>query len=191
MLLDKFLPNFEFNEIHTVMTEAPPERVFAAMKELTPAELSPLIFWMLDLRNLPAKLMGKHAPGVTQQARPFLEQLYQGGFIPLAEEPDSEIVFGLVGQFWKLAGGEEPDIPTPQDFLSFDDPAFAKVAANLAVTVDKKGKIHCSTETRIHMLNPNTHRKFAFYWRIISMGSAFIRVLWLKAIRKKAEKTVI
>ena len=42
MILDKFLPTYEFNEIHTVKVNAPPERVFTAMKELTAAELSPL-----------------------------------------------------------------------------------------------------------------------------------------------------
>ncbi len=190
MILDKFLPKYEFNEIHTVKVDAQPEWVYTAIKELTPAELSPLIFWMLDLRNLPAKLMGKTPPIVDQQSKPFLDQMYEGGFIPLAEETNSEIVFGMIGQPWKLAGGVDPDIPTPQAFLAFDDPAFAKIAANLTVTVDGKGVIHCNTETRIHVPNPNTRRKFAFYWLIISMGSGWIRVLWLKAIKKKAEKKV-
>ena len=57
MILDKFLPKFEFNEIHTVTVNAPLERVFAAIKELTAAELSPLIFWMMGIRSLHARLM--------------------------------------------------------------------------------------------------------------------------------------
>jgi hypothetical protein len=187
MILEKFLPNYDFNEIHTVKVDAPPERVFIAVKELTATELSPLIFWMMGIRSLPAKLMGKSFPGMARKSKPFLDQMIGGGFIPLAEESGCEIVFGLVGQFWKLTGGEKPDIPNPQAFLDFDDPAFAKVAANLAVSVDENGQTRCSTETRIHVPNPDTRRKFAFYWRIISMGSAFIRVLWLKAIKKKAE----
>jgi hypothetical protein len=189
MVLDKFLPKYDFNEIHTVKVDAAPERVFTAMKELTPAELSPLIFWMIDIRSLPAKLMGKSWSNVAQQSKPFLDQMYEGGFVPLAEEPNSEIVFGLVGQFWKLTGGIEPNIPSPQDFLDFADPAFAKVAANLFVIVDGEGQTHCSTETRIHVPDPNTRRKFAFYWRIISIGSGWIRVLWLRAIKRKAEKS--
>jgi len=188
MLLDKFLPKYEFNEIHTVTVDAPLERVFTAMRELTPAELSPLVFWMLDLRNLPAKLMGKTPPSVTQQSKPFLDQMYEGGFLPLAEVSNSEIVFGMIGQPWKLTGGEEPEVPSPQAFLDFDDQAFAKIAANLVVAVDGEGRIHCNTETRIHVPDPNTRRKFAFYWRIISMGSGWIRVLWLKAIKGKAER---
>ena len=93
-------------------------------------------------------------PSVAQQSKPFLDQMYEGGFLPLAEEANSEIVFGMIGQPWKLTGGEEPDIPNPQAFLDFDDPAFAKVAANLFVTVDGEGRTHCSTETRIHVPDP-------------------------------------
>ena len=186
MKLDDFLPAWQFNEVHAVTVDATPERVFISIKQLTAVELSPLIFWMLDIRNLPAKLIGKHVPIATQPG-PFLDQLYKGGFIPLAEEPDREIVFGLVGQFWKLIGGEEPHIPGPEAFLAFDDPAYAKVAANLLVSVDEHGRTRCSTETRVHVPEPQTRRKFATYWRIISMGSAFIRVLWLKAIKRKAE----
>ena len=145
-----------------------------------------MIFWMLDLCNLPSKLMGKPAPTATQSGT-FLAQFYQGGFIPLAENPGKEIVFGLIGQLWKLTFGEEPHIPSPEAFLAFYDPAFARVAANLTVTVDEQGRTHCSTETRIYVPDSKTYRKFAFYWRIISMGSALIRVLWLRAI-KRAEQ---
>ncbi len=186
MLLNKFLPSHEFREIHTVTIDAPPGRVFAAIKELTAADLSPLIFLMLDIRNLPARLLKKQAG--PRGNGPFLEDLYKGGFIPLAEEPDCEIVFGFAGQPWKLTGGESPHVPDAEAFLAFGDPAFAKVAANLAVRAEAQGRTRCSTETRIHVPEPSTRRKFAFYWRIISLGSAFIRVLWLRAIKRKAEK---
>lgn len=188
MRLNYFLPSHEFHEIHAVTVNAPPERVFTALKELTIADLSPLIFLLLDIRNLPARLLKKSAPGSFQDG-PFLEQLYKGGFIPLAEEPGCEIVFGFVGQPWKLTGGEEPEVPDANAFLAFDDPAFAKVGANLAVSALADGRTRCSTETRIHVPDPATRRKFAYYWRIISMGSAFIRVLWLWAIKRKAENS--
>ena len=185
MHLDEFMPEYEFHEVHAVRVDAPPERVFTAMKELTIAELSPLIFLLLDLRTLPGRLLKRDVPG-SFGSGPFLEQMYRGGFIPLSETPGSEIVFGMVGQFWKLAGGEDPAIPSPAAFLAFADPAYAKVAANLCIT-EADGRVRCSTETRIHVAEKATWRKFAFYWRIISLGSAFIRVLWLRAIKRKAE----
>jgi len=96
MELDEFLPTWQFNKVHTADVDAPPGQVFITIKELTPVELSPLIFWMLDLRNLPAKPLGKPAPTATQSG-PFLAQLCQGRFIPLAEDQGKEIVFGLIG----------------------------------------------------------------------------------------------
>ncbi|HET9912413.1 MAG TPA: hypothetical protein VFQ13_11015 [Anaerolineales bacterium] len=187
MRLSDFLPNYEFNEVHAITITAPPERVFTALKELTNADFSPLVSLLLGIRNLPARLLRKTAPGSSQDG-PFLEGLYKSGFIPLAEEPNCEIVFGLVGQFWKLVPDVELHIPDAAAFLAFNDPAFAKVAANLAVSVDERGGTRCSTETRIHVPEPSTRRKFALYWRIISMGSALIRVMWLRAIKRKAEK---
>jgi hypothetical protein len=188
MKLDDFLPEYEFNEVHTVRVDAPAEKVFAAIKELTVAELSPLIFAMLNLRSLPARLVGKIGTD-EMSSGPFIDSLYADGFIPLAEVMDREIVFGLIGQFWKPVPVPGPEIPSPETFLVYDDPEFAKVAANLVVTLTADGSTQCSTETRIHVPKPQTRRKFAFYWRIISMGSGWIRVLWLQAIKRKAEST--
>jgi len=189
MKLNEFLPTYEFNEIHMLDVKASPERVFAAIKELTVAELSPLIFAMFNLRSLPALLMGKESK-MERTSEPFLAKLFEDGFIPLAEVADQEIVFGLIGQFWELVPVPGPKIASPKEFLDYDDPDFGKVAANLRVTPNTDGSVSCSTETRIHVTDSHTRRKFAFYWRIISMGSGWIRVLWLRAIKRKAESTI-
>ncbi len=42
-------------------------------------------------------------------------------------------------------------------------------------------------ETRVHATDDPTKRKFAAYWRTIYPGSALIRVMWLRAIRRRAE----
>lgn len=187
MLLDKYLPAYDFNEAHTVIVHASPEKVFAAIKDLKPTELSQIVYWLMSIREFPAKLVGKPL-SQKRSDKPFLEQLYEDGFSPLDEMPCREIVFGLIGQFWELTGGQSPQVASPQEFLAFDQPDYAKVAANLAVTNLGNGVVRCSTETRIHAADPATKKKFAFYWRLISMGSGFIRVLWLKAIKRKAER---
>jgi len=188
MKLDDFLPQYDFTEIHKVKVKASPQAAFAAMKGLLPSELSPLVFFMLNLRELPAIPTGK-ARRIQAEQKPFLHQLYEGGFIPL-EETDDEIVFGLVGQFWKLMGGEEPSgVTNSQEFLSFHRTDFAKVAANLHVQPSGEETL-LSTETRIWAPDPQTRRKFAFYWRLISAGSGWIRVLWLRAIKRRAERSV-
>jgi hypothetical protein len=167
--------------------KASPQATFAAMKDLLPSELSPLVFFMLNLRELPAILTGK-ATRIKAEQKPFLTQLYEGGFIPLGQTGD-EIDFGLVGPFRQLLGGEEPSgVSDAQGFLSFDRTDFAKVAANLYVQRASEGTL-LSTETRIWAPDPQTRKKFAFYWRLISMGSGWIRVLWLHAIKRRAERS--
>jgi hypothetical protein len=159
---------------------------FAAVKDLLPSELSPLVYFMLNLRELPAILFGG-AKRIQVEQKPFLHQLYAGGFIPLEETKD-EIVFGLIGQFWKLMGGEEPSgVTDAQGFKVFQRTDFAKVAANLFVQQAGEQTV-LSTETRIWAPDPQTRRKFAFYWRLISMGSGWIRILWLRAIKRRAER---
>jgi hypothetical protein len=187
MKLDEFLPQYDFNEIHNVKVKASPSATFAAMKNLLPSELSPLVFIMLNLRELPAILTGRASRTKAEQ-KPFLNQMYEGGFIPL-EETEDEIIFGLVGQFWKLTGGEEPSgLTNAQEFLAFNQTDFAKVTANLYVQSAGEGSL-LSTETRIWAPDDQTHKKFAFYWRLISLGSGWIRVLWLRAIKRRAERS--
>jgi hypothetical protein len=186
MKLDYFLPEYDFTEIHKVMVKATLPATFAAVKNLLPSELSPLVFMMLNLRELPATLVGK-ARHTTAGEEPFLSQLYSGGFFPL-EETENEIVFGTVGQFWKLTGGEEPSgVNNAEGFTAFNRTDFAKVGANLFVQPVDGGTL-LSTETRIWAPDPQTRRKFAFYWRLISAGSGWIRVLWLRAIKRRAER---
>jgi hypothetical protein len=46
-----------------------------------------------------------------------------------------------------------------------------------------------TTETRVFATDAPTRRKFAAYWRVIYPGSALIRMMWLRAIKQRAEKT--
>jgi len=187
MLLNQFLPRYDFNEIHRVTVKAPAEKTMAALKALTPAELSPLVSIMLNLRNLPSRITGRGNP-TFEEPEPFLDQLLKGNFTLLADGTD-EIVFGMVGQFWKLAQERKVSITTPNEFISFNQTDFARVAANLYIqAVD--GHTVLSTETRIAAPDAQTKRKFSFYWRLISMGSGWIRMLWLNAIKRKAEKNI-
>jgi len=44
-----------------------------------------------------------------------------------------------------------------------------------------------STETRVFAKTAAARRKFALYWFVIRPGSGFIRRMWLRAIRKRAQ----
>ena len=64
----------------------------------------------------PAVLAGKRRiQRQLAQDKTFLEQLCSAGFIPLGDNAERrEVVFGLIGQFWKLSGGEGVKAPTQQ-----------------------------------------------------------------------------
>ena len=189
-LLDDFLPAYEFNEFHAVSVQAPADRVFAAIHAMRAGELSPLVNLMLSIRSLPARLSCKSGPRLVDD-KPFLQQLFDGDFIPLGEIPDREVAFGMIGQFWKLTGGSSPSIVSSDQYLACEYPRYAKVATNLLVSPDTGSRgVRLSTETRIHVFDAGTRRKFGFYWRLISLGSGIIRVLWLKAIKRRAERAI-
>jgi hypothetical protein len=43
------------------------------------------------------------------------------------------------------------------------------------------------TETRIQATDARAKRRFGLYWTFIQPGSALIRRVWLRAVRKRAE----
>lgn len=184
MRLDRFMPEYHFREYHQLQVNASPQLVFTAAKELISAEMPRPVAWMMALRELPGWLAGKRrARG--ERAQPFLGQMAENGFVPLGEEAGREIVFGLIGQFWK---------PVPvivraanaEAFATFKTPGCAKVAANLFMEA-QGGGTRLSTETRIWTPDKKTRRKFGLYWTLIALGSGWIRMFWLGAIKRKAE----
>ena len=140
---------------------------------------------MFKIRELPAKLIGKSYMK-KESAKPFLTQLLDREFMLLADSK-KEIVFGLIGQFWKLTGGKNIKLPEPQLYLEFNSTGYAKAAANLAFQTEGNKTI-LSTETRVWAPDEKTRKKFARYWFLISLGSAWIRIMWLNAIKRRAEQ---
>jgi len=57
---------------------------------------------------------------------------------------------------------------------------------NFLVTPDGPNGSLVSTETRVFANSSNARRRFARYWRAIYPGSALIRVMWLRAVRRRA-----
>ena len=189
MLLDVHLLAYHFREVHATVVRATPEEAFRAIKELTPAEI-PLARVLLGLRTLPARLVrrGRLQRGRFDVTRPFLERLLGAGFVLLGEEPGRELVVGTIGRFWELTGGAAPPIPDAWAFAAFDQPGYAKAALNFTVTERPRGGVIVRTETRIAVPDPGARRAFARYWRVIYPGSALIRRVWLRAIKRRAER---
>jgi hypothetical protein len=86
----------------------------------------------------------------------------------LEDVPGEGLVLTLSGQFWRLRGrGPEAPATAVIDFRA--------LPGSLA------------TETRVHVPDPVSRRKFGHYWRIVRPFSGLIRMGLLRAAKRRAE----
>ncbi len=117
----------------------------------------PLVRGLLFLRGLGAR-------------RP--EDTVLGTMVPratvLEDVPGEGLVLRISGQFWRLTGrGPEPPATAVVDF--------------------RVGPGTLTTETRVHVPDPASRRKFARYWRVVRPFSGLIRAQVLQAAKRRAE----
>ncbi len=183
--LDQFVPVYQFNEVHSIRVMAPKDRVYRAIKTVTADEI-PFFRTLTWLRRLgrPGRESILNAP----QRLPLLEVATQTGFLLLAEEPDREIVVGtavMVPRAWRPRKSV-----APEDFKTIREPGFAIAAMNFLVEDAGPGGCNVTTETRVYATDASARRRFAMYWRAIYPGSALIRRMWLRAVKRRAEAPV-
>lgn len=171
--LDDFLPAYEFAERHRLAITAPTERIDAAVRSVSLTDI-PVARALWAVRRL--------GRGWGEPARPFVDGGLQSAVV-LDEAPGEGIVLGLTGQFWRLRGGDPSGRPRNTDeFLSYTRPDSCKAVIDFRI-----GPSLLSTETRVHVPDPASRRKFARYWRVIRPFSGLIRILFLRAARRRAE----
>ncbi len=181
--LDRFFPEYRFCEVHTTRVHASPARVDAALRAVTARDIR-LFRTLMAIRALGHYRGPQDAPD-----RPILSSATSpgGGFLWLADQPGTELVAGTVGQFWGLRGGSRPPVTTPNQFLAFADPGWAKAGLSFRIEDEGGGWTRLTTETRVDATDPKARRRFAAYWRIIYPGSSLIRYMWLAAVKERAE----
>jgi hypothetical protein len=179
--LDHCLPKYDFGERHSISIDAPPASVLAEVLRVTPRDV-PLMVALMAIRLIPEVLRGRRA--LRPDDRPIVEQMERGGFVRLAAT-DDEVVLGVVGRFWRPSGGRRRI--SAEGFGHFAEPGWAKAAVNFRAVPEGDHTL-LSTETRILATDGAARRSFGCYWRVIYPGSAAIRVAWLRAIRRRAER---
>jgi hypothetical protein len=88
----------------------------------------------------------------------------------LEDIPGEGLILRLNGQFWRLRG-RGPEAP-------------ATAVIDFRV---QPGSL--TTETRVHVPNPVSRRRFAQYWRVVRPFSGVIRMVLLRAAKRRAEGT--
>ncbi len=177
--LDEFIPVWQFSERHTIRVAVSPERVFDAVRLVRANEIS-LFSTLTWIRR-----GGRKAPESILNAgdsTPLLEVATRNGFVYLANDAPRELV---IGTFVVAPPGQRGPL-TPQTFKAPLPPGFALAAMNFVVTPDGPNASIVSTETRVFATDPESRRKFARYWRVIYPGSAIIRRMWLRAVKRRA-----
>ena len=180
MLLDRWLPEFDVSKRYAIRIRASRARVFEELLRYDfKSSLSTRV--LMALRGY-----GRRA----RRARPeriatLPESLVRFGFTALDEDPGRELVFGLVGRFWRPKG-DLCTVPAA-DFEGFQEPGFAKAAWNLLVEEDGTDVVRLSTETRVLCFGDAARRRFLLYWRIIEPFSGVIRRSLLGGVRRTSE----
>jgi hypothetical protein len=180
--LDAFLPAYQFHESHTIRIKASRERVYTAIKDVRADEIlffRTLVWIRRRGGEGPESILN---PGADS---PILDVALRTSFLKLAEEPGREIVLGTLvaaPRGWRPKGE-----PSPEGFRVLRAPGFALAAMNFRLEDAGANETLVITETRIFATDVATRRRFAIYWRAIYPGSALIRRMWLRAIKRRAE----
>ena len=170
--LHDFLPEHEFSERHSIAIDAPAERIDEALRTVSISDIpvARALWWVRRLGR-----------PYGDETKPFI-----GGELPgivLQDTPADGVVLGLTGQFWRVLGGQRDPLKpaTAEEFLAYARPDTCKAVIDFRI-----GAGSLSTETRVHVADLESRRKFRRYWRVIKPFSGLIRVLLLRATRKRA-----
>jgi hypothetical protein len=182
VLLDAVLPEFDVSKRHRIGVRASPDRVFEEVLRYDFGR-SRVTGALMALRGYGGRIRraARNEPGTLP------ESLARFGFVPLAEAPGEELVFGLIGQFWRPSGGLRS--VSAAEFAAFREPGFAKAAWNIRIAGSGLHLPHCelSTETRVLCYGDTARRKFLLYWRVVEPFSGLIRWSLLRGVRRAAE----
>jgi hypothetical protein len=171
MLIDDYLPSFDFNEKHDILIASRPEKVYRTAGSVKFGR-SLIIKCLLRMRGMPPDNFS-------------LSEIEQSDFKKLAEKPNEELVLGLIGRPWTLTG-ELQKIKSPGAFLSFDTPGFMKAVWNFSVKGEGAGS-RLTTETRVMCLDAASRKRFGYYWMLIRPFSGLIRMEMLRLIKQQSE----
>ena len=170
MLIDKFLPEYDFCETHGILIQAKPADIYRVANEIDFSD-SLIIRWLFRLRGMSAENL-------------TLRGLRKFRFETLGETLNKEMVLGLVGRFWTIGGGLKKI--DAESFKRFDTTGYAKAVWNFSLDADGSNT-RLTTETRIKCLDAESRRRFGRYWMFIRPFSGLIRMEILKAIKRSAE----
>ena len=192
MLIDEVMPSFDRTRIETLVVDAEPARVYSAIADadlLKSGQASPGMRFVMGVRTAPAALVRRirrqPPPPDPEPLRPT-ELPEEGEWVKLGEDFGKEVVFGAIGRFW----GRDIDWRRikASEFREFEEPGYAKIAANLSVRSYGTGRSLLSYEARTLATDERARRGFLRYWRLVSPGVGIVLRGALRYIKSIGER---
>jgi hypothetical protein len=177
--LDDWLPDYQVRSRHQTTVQADTATTYQALISTSMGKLT-LVKVLMGLRSLGR---ARHTP----RPKTFIEGLIDGGFLPLAIEPNQELVFGIAGKFWMLTP-ERVALASKQDFADFTREGYAKAAWNISLSPGDADRTLLLTQTRIRCYGHIAESRFRAYWLVVGPFSGLIRRAMLRAVKRKAEQ---
>lgn len=173
MLKDEFLPEYDFEERHSIEINADAATIYEAAQDADFSE-SFIVRALLTLRGMSSDALS-------------IRNLKYSKFRILGEQPAKELLIGLAGRFW-TPWGDLQDVDA-NNFREFQKDGYAKAAWNFSIDETGSGS-RLTTETRIKCIGTSSRRCFGLYWIFVQPFSGWIRMEMLKAIKRHAEAHV-
>jgi multisubunit Na+/H+ antiporter MnhB subunit len=178
--IDALMPEYSFREYHEVQVQASPNYVMQTMRQVSISDI-PTVRFLLRLRELAGGKREDIDHSRQKKSLSESQSTQDSGFFSDA----NEFVSGKIMKSWVTA--IPPRMTTAEQFISFKDSGYIKVAFNFYVKNLGNGKTLLSSETRIHANDDKARRIFGRYWTIIYPGSAITRRLLLDAVATRVE----
>ncbi len=166
LLLAKYIPEFQFNEIHKIVVNANASDAYKTTMELDLSK-SRVIKILFKLRGLPFR--NKRFTTINSDMR----------FTLLEEIPPSEFLYG----FW--FSGKTEWVVDLNEFINDRTKYNAKVGWSFCFNERTDGTTEIITETRVLCLNKITKFIFSIYWFFIKPFSGLVRLEMLRLIKNK------
>lgn len=172
-LLDEVLPRYDISSVYSIRIQASSDQVYSVLQQgISSGGLTRIL---MTLRSMPRLIQGKKA---------FVNE---DPFYRLKEARNREMVYGIIGQFWKPVVCPIL-IHSLEEFMDFHQDGYCKAALNLRIQEKHERETVLSTETRV-LGYGDAGVRMKKYWKLIRPFSGLIRKELLRKVKAKAEAT--
>ena len=170
MLIDRYIPIFQFKEKHEIFVNVSPGILLdASMRPETMDD--PWARTFIRLREFPGRLAGALGGVSELKNRPAFGF---NNFVLLGRDGDRELALGLAGKFWQSDYGLAT-VDSAEEFERFDEQGIAKLVLNISTEIVSDGRTKLMTETRVFCNDRKSIIRFTPYWWLIRPVSGLIR----------------